>query len=66
MPIICNIFLVDITAYHRGFHGDLNETFFVGEVDDVSKLLVKTTYECLKMAISEGIIFFLVFFLLLK
>ena len=45
---------VDITAYHRGFHGDLNETLFVGEVDDASKELVRTTYECLKMAIDEG------------
>ncbi|XP_076443023.1 methionine aminopeptidase 1-like [Babylonia areolata] len=44
---------IDITAYHRDFHGDLNETMFVGEVDEASKELVKTTYECLMMAIDE-------------
>ena len=26
----------------------------MGEVDDASKELVRTTYECLKMAIDEG------------
>uniref|UniRef100_A0A1I7ZC14 Methionine aminopeptidase n=1 Tax=Steinernema glaseri TaxID=37863 RepID=A0A1I7ZC14_9BILA len=47
---LCN---VDVTVYHRGFHGDLNETFFVGDnVDDMSKKLVKTTYECLNEAIK--------------
>ncbi|RWS20295.1 Methionine aminopeptidase 1-like protein, partial [Leptotrombidium deliense] len=30
---------VDITVYHRGFHGDLNETFFVGTVDKAAKKL---------------------------
>lgn len=48
-------FAVDISAYHRGFHGDLNETLFVGEVDDASKELVKTTHECLSLAIDEGV-----------
>ena len=45
---------VDITVYHRGFHGDLNETFFVGEVDEKSKKLVKVSYECLMKAIDLG------------
>ena len=54
LSICCSCLAVDITAYHRGFHGDLNETMFVGEADDASKELVKTTYECLKMAIDEG------------
>jgi len=43
---------VDVTVYHRGFHGDLNETFFVGEVDDASKTLVRVTHECLMQAID--------------
>ena len=42
---ICN---VDITVYHRGFHGDLNETFFVGNVSEESKKLVKVTWESLQ------------------
>lgn len=48
------LFLVDISAYHRGYHGDANETFFVGNVSDSAKKLVKTTYECLMLAINEG------------
>ena len=47
-------FSVDVTVYHRRFHGDLNETFFVGNVSEKAKHLVKTTHECLQMAISEG------------
>ncbi|CAG9769464.1 unnamed protein product [Ceutorhynchus assimilis] len=46
---ICN---VDVTVYHRGFHGDLNETFFVGNVNDKVKDLVKVTYDCLQKAIE--------------
>jgi len=47
---ICN---VDVTVYHRGYHGDLNETCFVGEVSDKVKNLVVNTWECLEKAISE-------------
>ena len=36
---------VDVTAYYKGFHGDLNETFTVGTVDDDSKRLIRTTLE---------------------
>jgi len=46
---LCN---VDVTVYHRGFHGDLNETLFIGEVDEKSKLLTKVTYEALMEAIK--------------
>lgn len=46
---LCN---VDITVYHNGFHGDLNETFFVGNISDQHKKLVKVTYECLSKAID--------------
>uniref|UniRef100_A0A8V0XKA3 Methionine aminopeptidase n=1 Tax=Gallus gallus TaxID=9031 RepID=A0A8V0XKA3_CHICK len=43
---------VDITVYRNGYHGDLNETFYVGEVDEGAKRLVQTTYECLMQAID--------------
>eukprot|EP01147_Barroeca_monosierra_P010971 gene10971-3043_t len=43
---------VDISVYHKGYHADLNETFLVGKVDDASLQLVKTTYECLDLAIK--------------
>ncbi len=46
--------LVDITVYHNGFHGDLNETFFVGEVDDANKKLVQTAHECMMKGIAIG------------
>lgn len=34
--------------------GDLNETYFVGNVDEASRQLVKCTYECLEKAIAIG------------
>lgn len=43
---------VDVTVYYKGVHGDLNETYFVGETDELSKKLVRCTYECLQKAIS--------------
>lgn len=46
---LCN---VDVTVYHRGFHGDLNETFFVGNVSQHHKKLVQVTYESLAKAIE--------------
>ncbi len=36
---------VDVSVYYKGFHGDLNETFVVGEVDEASKQLIKVTSE---------------------
>lgn len=44
---------VDVTVYHRGYHGDLNETFFVGTPKEHTKKLVKNTWECLQKAINE-------------
>lgn len=41
-----------MTVYKNGFHSDLNETYFVGNVSDSSKDLVKTTYESLMKAID--------------
>ncbi|KAK4476509.1 hypothetical protein RD792_015665 [Penstemon davidsonii] len=43
---------VDVTVYYKGVHGDLNETFFVGNVDEASQRLVQCTYECLEKAIA--------------
>jgi len=41
---------LDISIFHKGFHSDLNETFFIGEVDDDSKRLVETAYTALRVA----------------
>lgn len=49
-----SLLIVDVTVYHSGFHGDLNETYFVGKVDEESKKLVRTTYECLQKCIDYG------------
>jgi len=37
---------------HSGFHGDLNETYAVGEIDEDSKKLIRTTREALDAAIA--------------
>lgn len=36
---------VDVTAYYKGYHGDLNETFVVGTVADEFRNLIKVTAE---------------------
>lgn len=45
---------IDVSLYKDGFHTDLNETYFVGKVDDESYHLVNSTRECLKRAIETG------------
>jgi methionyl aminopeptidase len=37
---------VDVTCCLNGYHGDLNETFIVGEADDASKKLTKARLHC--------------------
>ena len=44
---------VDITVYKDGFHGDLNETFLVGNVDATGVKLVQASYDCLQKAIAS-------------
>jgi methionyl aminopeptidase len=44
---------IDVSVYNKGgFHGDLNETFCVGSVDDDGKMLVKTAFDSLAAAID--------------
>lgn len=43
---------IDVTAYFDGVHGDLNETFLVGNVDDKGRELVRVTKEALDKAIE--------------
>ncbi len=45
--------------YHGGFHGDLNETFFVGDVDEKDRKLVQTAYDCMMKGISIGLYIYL-------
>uniref|UniRef100_A0A0K0E0Z9 Methionine aminopeptidase n=1 Tax=Strongyloides stercoralis TaxID=6248 RepID=A0A0K0E0Z9_STRER len=47
---LCN---VDVTVYKNGFHGDLNETFFVSYPSSEEDIhLVTTAYKCLMEAIK--------------
>lgn len=43
---------LDVTVFHHGYHGDLNETYLVGNVDKKAKDLVTTTYNSLMKAIE--------------
>eukprot|EP00892_Ulva_mutabilis_P010010 jgi/Ulvmu1/7381/UM036_0041.1 len=45
---------VDVSCLLNGAHGDLNETFAVGQVDSESKKLMKVAYECLMNAVSAA------------
>ena len=38
---------LDVTAYIDGVHGDTNATFYVGDVDPVSRRLTEVTEECM-------------------
>lgn len=44
--------LTGVIAKIPGFHADLNETYAVGEIDEESKKLIRTTRECLDEAIK--------------
>jgi len=43
---------IDITVFKNGYHGDLNETFLVGNVAPEYKKLIRATYESLDHAIK--------------
>ena len=50
-----DILNIDVTLYHGGFHGDLNETYYVGEkapADKDSVHVVETARQCLDEAIK--------------
>lgn len=47
-----DIINIDVTLYYDGFHGDLNETYPVGRIDEESQKLIQTTRECLDNAIK--------------
>ena len=50
-----DIINLDVSVYHGGFHGDLNETYYVGPkalADPESVRVVETARECLQNAIE--------------
>lgn len=44
---------VDITVYLDGFHGDVNETFFVGTLSNNVVKFVEAVYNCLMLVINK-------------
>ena len=51
-----DILNIDVTLYHEGFHGDLNETYYVGPkalADADSVRVVEASRECLELAIKN-------------
>lgn len=48
-----DIINIDISLYLNGVHSDLNETYFVGKVDEDSKRLVTGTYKALMDTIKQ-------------
>lgn len=43
---------LDVTVFHHGYHGDLNETYLLGSVDKKAKNLVKMIYISLMKVID--------------
>lgn len=43
---------LDVTLYYNGYHGDLNETYLIGNVDEAGQRVVRTARECLEKAIA--------------
>lgn len=51
-----DILNIDVTLYHEGYHGDLNETYYIGDkakADPNTVRLVETTRQCLDKAIAH-------------
>jgi methionyl aminopeptidase len=47
-----DIFNIDVTTILRGFHGDTNRTFLIGDVKPEYKKLVEVTYQCMMAGIA--------------
>ena len=50
-----DILNIDVSVYHGGYHGDINETYYIGDkarADPDAVRLVETTRECLAQAIA--------------
>lgn len=47
-----DIINLDVTLFYDGFHGDLNETYCIGDVDNESRRLISCAKRCLDEAIK--------------
>ena len=50
---IGDIVNIDVTVYYNGYHGDVSDTFTVGEVDKHAEKLIRVTRECLDLGIQS-------------
>lgn len=48
-----DIINIDVTVIVDGWHGDTSRMYYVGEPTTKAKRLVKTTYECMMLAIEQ-------------
>ncbi|KAJ7452456.1 peptidase M24, structural domain-containing protein [Mycena galericulata] len=47
-----DIINLDVSVFYQGYHGDVNGTYPVGQIDDESAKLIRTSRECLDRAIE--------------
>ena len=50
-----DILNIDVSLFHGGYHGDLNETYYIGDkarADPDSVRVVEASRECLRLAIE--------------
>ncbi|KAK7014889.1 methionine aminopeptidase [Favolaschia claudopus] len=47
-----DIINLDVSVYYQGFHGDVNGTYPVGQVDEESAKLIRTSRQCLDKSIE--------------
>ncbi|KAK7031731.1 methionine aminopeptidase [Favolaschia claudopus] len=47
-----DIINLDVSVYYQGFHGDVNGTYPVGQIDEESAKLIRTSRECLDKSIE--------------
>lgn len=43
---------LDVTLFLEGMHGDCSATFAVGNIDEISRTLVRVTHECMMLGIE--------------
>lgn len=48
-----DIISLDVGVFKDGFHGDATRSFVVGNVSDNAMKILRTTYECMLMAIAK-------------
>lgn len=46
---------IDISVFYNGYHGDLNETYLVGECSPADKKLIKATFDSLQLCIDMAV-----------